>query len=332
MWWLLRDTDSDVTETRVAALDQLLARLRNHKLAAKQLRAVAENGLAIQADLRRSWDPRWEQWMELAERTRSLSDAQWRRYAAQSTTVLIAARPSVVRGEPAPLEIHCFSNHRGAIYDTFCAGGTLYLNDIAVTDLQPSPVPVGVLVLPEKNGGRNGSPQSVRLKATVTASVDRRFRGNRRNMPPGLPTVSFEATATVTWALTDTPPPVRFVTDAGRQSEESSVRITRATWSRLGEVAVTLQLSRLPIPIAADVVARRGSREWVLGSVLLPAGRWHDEDVRCLLPDFDPAADEVILRPNAALTRQVIEPVPEIWATEIPFPVRFRESGPLRHE
>jgi len=328
VWWLLRDTDSEMAETRVTALNELLSRLRDHKLHAKQIRAVAEHGLSIQADVKRPWDTRWEQWMELAERRRSLSEAQWRRYAAQSMRVVIRARPSVVRGEPAPLEIYCFSAHRGGTFEAYWLSGSLYVEDVAVSDLAPSRLPVGVLVLPEPKASRIANWQTARAKVKITA-YPANYRLLRHTELPG---VSFDATAIVTWVLTEAPPPLGVITDAGRQSEESCVVVTRATWSRIGEVAVTLESREPPVSVAADVVIRRNGREWVLGSVLLLAGEQQEEDIRGIVPGFDPAATEVVLRPDPAVARQVIEPISAIWGKEIRFPVRFHETGPLRHE
>jgi hypothetical protein len=98
VWWLLRDDDAE-------AAAELNRRLSLNKLSPAQISQITETALRFQANPKHTWLGGWGDFIEVARDSKSVSDAQWQRYAKQAAVLQLQARPNVRRGDKLPVRI-----------------------------------------------------------------------------------------------------------------------------------------------------------------------------------------------------------------------------------
>jgi hypothetical protein len=105
VWWLISDTTSQDAATRDDAFDELLGRLRAGDLSAAQVKSAAAHALVVQGDVRKTWLPRWGDFVEEAYRGGKLPADSWRTYVRQAPQLRLVATEHFRRRHPAWLEL-----------------------------------------------------------------------------------------------------------------------------------------------------------------------------------------------------------------------------------
>jgi hypothetical protein len=99
--WLLRETN--VANSRDAAMRQLISRLTQRRLSNPDLRTLAHHALAHQGDRSQTWLPEWGTFLETAYAQGDLTDTEWNQYCRQGADVLaLDCRDTLHKGRPVP--------------------------------------------------------------------------------------------------------------------------------------------------------------------------------------------------------------------------------------
>ena len=108
---LLPQCKSTDTSRRDPALNELLAALINGRPTTQQWARATTAALDVQGDPHSAWTSAWGDLIETAFDKKHLSDADWRRYAAQAWPGMfgLRVRTTVRRGDPLPFWVDCYA-------------------------------------------------------------------------------------------------------------------------------------------------------------------------------------------------------------------------------
>jgi hypothetical protein len=108
-WYLLRETHAPDAATRLAALNELHARLTVKQLDRRQVGRLVDRVMAVQADASQPWVNVHGDIIELARANGHVDHDQWVKYAERSVAnfAKLDVRPRVRRGDPAVHVLRC---------------------------------------------------------------------------------------------------------------------------------------------------------------------------------------------------------------------------------
>ena len=105
VWWLLNDASASDPVARDEAFTELTLRFRGGRLSDTRLEQVVDRALALQADRRRTWLPRWGDFVEEAYRAGRVPADTWRTYVRNAPEFELVATERFKRGDRAWLEL-----------------------------------------------------------------------------------------------------------------------------------------------------------------------------------------------------------------------------------
>ncbi len=98
-WWLIAKAKSLDASKSTSALDELITRLKDDKLADDVVDSLVLDALAIQADVKHLWVHQWGDIVTTARSKGLVNDDAWRTFARQAVGPELIARPAIVEGD-----------------------------------------------------------------------------------------------------------------------------------------------------------------------------------------------------------------------------------------
>jgi hypothetical protein len=341
-WWLMSQARGHDVAARDAALAEMSARLKAGKLSQRQIDALADLALDLQADPARPWSDVIGEAVGAARDAGKLPREKWLRYARQATVLQLTTRATLRRGDLLVAELtwapprvargHLFYAELGPA--ELCVGSTrVGAHESVFRAAVSRDRGVGPLRIPIRLHPAEGVAALADGPHTLRCLV--RYRIDEPRPPPAsLVDEPAEVTAPFT-LLPAGAATVRVTTDpALRPAVEKAVRLNNLYIDRTGRPGVALSLAGYvsadapPTGLSFHVFVRTGGREWDLGAVNLPAGKsgsqWYGRELKDL-PGFpgDATTVDVVLRPSPDHAVNSVE-LTEIWGVEV-----VRENVPV---
>ncbi len=356
-WWWLRATAKGLDETRSrAALDELITRIKDEKLAADVVGSLVQSTLAIQADFEHPWLPQWGDVVAAARSKNLVSDDAWRTFARQAVVPQLVIRPEIVQGDVvaakfllhkrAPSEEvlvvrvrHLESRLGDQTYDLRsntrsqlnldCRSGAPSHSRFIEFDFSGR----GRVAHAGSHGVADVEPGSYIFETSWQVEISEGTIGmNGVTTGETLCSETFETEAAVT-VLPRGSETVEVVSDESlRAAVEASLhlyRVDAAPGPRSAGAGVdsssrttttahgTVFMEVIPIDLAFDVLLRAGDREWPIGQI--DSDMMHSRSYPTFLGSADGlegARVDVVLRPSRAAARRTTS-ITRIWGGEI---------------
>lgn len=322
VWWLGMEAGAG-GPTAEAALDELLRRLSAGLLAPSDIGGLVADGLAAQGDAARPWEPKWGELIEKARAAGQVSPAEWERYGRQAIAggLWLEVRPRVARGDPIP----AWLRHRGArvgessslairIDEQVDVVGPVSDSHRGSGGFGASPTSGGGLGHSMRPSAEEWSqvaegPQElehrVRVRVTegwgdnaaVVATEQMTLKAGFEVVPADKPTVAF---------VTD--PALRPAVEAALRPQELVMQAN--------QVSSTIHVDSASVGRAFNVVARRGDREWPLGSINAAPGKSTGYSIHGEMEGFEGDRVDLVLRPSLEVAKGTTD-VFEVWGEEV---------------
>lgn len=328
VWLLSRETASNDRAAADAAAAELLGRVRADKLSHKQLAAVVDRALDLQADADAHWPVALGDLIEHAWSRGMIRQEQIGLYARQATDALtMEFRQTTVAGSPWPILLtlpggragNGVGIHLAERWDEILVGG--------VRVSQPASGFTGFFNVQSAGSGSMGydytldvepGEHEVRGRWTIRA-----VEGFDLKAEP-LAEWTIERTGRVT-VLPPDADLIRLRRDESlREQIRKAISIDRLEAYDYGRGLMAngmIQVRSAPIGLGFDVVWRVGDREWDAGKIAVQAGTNQGVGLHGELKGFDADTDvvTVILRPSVDAALRSLS-VNEIWDGELIFP------------
>lgn len=332
-WNTIKPTPLLVIETRGgdadrvdAALEELTSRLEGGRLAQRRIDELAGRALAVQADDEQRWSTRWGDFVESAIVGGHLTDRQTQRYFAQGVRVSLSARRRVEHGDTFPCHVVVRTDRLGNAR-TFA---------VRIESGQHLTI-----------AGPDGSVRSLRTGGGMTMigaqSIGMFGTSHEIDLPPG----EYRATARVEFQILDgfgSGAPVLATIEvqrvtgfevvpsgeaaiATRSNPEFDERVREAVEVRQLEITSFRDAPQLqgfvytdspPLPLAFDVYARDGEREWMVGNFTSSAPGRAGRNFMGPAEGFDGDTVTIILRSSTEAAKTDVS-ITEIWEGELIF-------------
>ena len=335
VWLLTREFVSGDPLVRRPAATELLLRLGNGRLGKGQIDNLTSKAIAFQGDRSRTWDPAWGNVVEGARAAGHLSDDAWARYARQAPQIGLEVRPAQDRGAASlPYWIvHAAArvgDSSSLALRNDSRGMTIWVSDVELPDENGWSLNTGGL---SANGnGKSGrgielkpvlgrlkdGPQTLRMKGTVDL-ID--GRAGDTGSTPAIAQLPIDLT--VPWVLepADRPTVTLNKDPSHRPGVEGGLVLDRVRIepgsSQQDYLQSSVTVRGVPVGVGYRVVARRGDREWPLGTFACPAGTTnHSFGMGNQVKEPLPETVDVVFIPDretAARTTNTFE----IWDGEI---------------
>ncbi len=348
-WLLLWETGTSNAARLDGVINELHARWSRGELSDGAVRTLIADGLARQGDPNAAWPVQWSNLIEDAILQGKVSKEDTLLYFQQAVKATIDWRQRLYSGTSWPVRVSMSEDRAG---DGSSSQSQLWLRrqiktlrvgDVDLASTMRGSISGGTF----SRGGRSASSIAMPLSLPDgTYEVDARWtlsivlRGNDLASAPVIAEWEVHQTGLLEIVPPDVPLIALSTNDRDRQIMSSSIerirlRLITSPSGRTG-LSGTLEMRPCPVAIAADVVARIGDREWVLGRIAHTGVTSHQFLLGQAnrLTDFPDDATHVtiILRPSieAAMTDPVIN---TIWAEPIDVPtveierIRTRDPG-----
>ena len=328
-WMLLDEAESGRAGASDRALAELSARVGDGRLAGRAADRVIERALAMQGDESSAWTRAWGDLLGRAWGAGLLSDAQVARFVTQAFVADFTVRERVHAGGQVPVWLEVRSR---------AGSGDLGVMGTAVFDAMSVGESVGdgtfrfSFMLPGSGSSSGMGGTAMTLAEAVGPGVyDARLPVRVEFVERGRPDVVIGAIeheyVRRLEVVAPDEPLVTMVTDAtllDGVSGELTAILTEGPRRR----HIALDVGRLPIAIAGEVVLLAGGEEVELGTV----SRGADNPVRYRMTfgvasDVDLGGAVVEIRPSSEVALRTTDLV-EIWGETIELPITREGSGP----
>lgn len=324
-WMLLSDLDSTNPKVADSATNELTVRIDLGRLSDSQVAALAERGLAKQADRSGAWDMRWGQLVESGRDRGAVTDEQWKRYVDQSLAISLRIRPTVRLGDAAPVMLE---------WNGARVGGALPLRH-QVTLKQ---VKVGIATASTNAAGAEG-----KLDADAVGWVLAMLEPGQLAAAKAGEKLPVEAVATLkVWR--DKSAPSAVVVERVLRGELEVVDRQGGALTVLQDPALRLPVRRAVLPqqllvtamrdgkptvqaeglmtdagvnLAFDVLLQIDAQRWPLGSLVLRKGVSGSWELPATVIDAPvPGKAQLVLSPSESASRRTVD-VTHLWPEEI---------------
>ncbi len=324
VWLLLRETAGKDVQVRDAALAELFRRVSAKAMPAGTLKAVLDRALRAQADVKKPWVPAWGDIVELAHSQGQISPDQWSLYIKQAPQIVFRVRPQIRQGAPLPIARDftarvgkrgtAFVKRRGTaaniggfVSDDYAGRGL----DMAMLDITQN---THASVIPSND------PALIKLatgRHTLNWSLDQWVYDKApKDFADPMPSIAF--------GHHDFHPEFEIVAEPTvtlRAQPELKERVAKSILPRLlhlpgNAVGGGIAVQSSPVPVAFEIILRRGDREWKAGELAAassPKQQWFGVDAKAA--EFEDTCD-VILRASRAPAERTLD-LTEVWDGEI---------------
>lgn len=336
-WLLLWETGTSNAARLDSVINELHARWLRGELSDAAVQTLIADGLARQGDSNATWPVQWSNLIEDAILQGKVSKEDAARYFQQAIQATIDWRQRIHSGTSWPVRVSMSEDRAG---DGSSSQRQLWLRrrikTLRVGDVDLAPAMRGSISGGTfSRGGRSASSIAMPLSLPDgTYEVDARWtlsivlRGNDLDAASALAEWEVRQTGLLEIVSPDVPLVVLSTNDRDREVVSSSIERIRlrliTSPDGRAELFGTIEMGPSPVAIAADVIARIGDREWVIGRIVHTGvtSQHFSLGQGNRLTDFpiDAMHATIILRPSveAAMTDPVIN---TIWAEPIDVPV-----------
>lgn len=285
VWWLRWEANGANAVTSEAALVELDRRMDNQRLTPTEMSLLAQDALAMQADLGRPWHEKWGELFEQARATGAVSDADWSSYAMQAALsgLTFEVRPKVRHGDPIPFRSQRSGSRIGP-HERFYVNVKTLETEVAGIKRKGGNGYGGSL----SANSRGSSSSAIQLQedqwervpvgaATFTQRVALEVRDSHGSGSKLL--ASKEETRVRTFKVMPADhQPVRFTNDPSlaqqvKQSLSAQPLRVRKSYRDGLELMARISLNEPPVDVAFKVTAKVGDQSWEIGSVKCRAGK-----------------------------------------------------------
>lgn len=322
LWMLRADAQSRSGAVSDAALTEVNARLTASKLSDGQISSFADVALDMQGNRAIAWNVKCGDFIEAAQKTKKLSDAQWKRYAQQAPDFQITFRPRVRRGDLLAARNKEGPSRVGSGYPMlvgWCRKGVINVSgheirdDDVISKRQVADGKFGVEgscwfdIAPILDKLSDG-PQTVVI--TAGAQV---FESYDATEPLGTRPIRFTGTFVLTPA---DEPTVKVISDPSlRAAVERAVKVKRISVE--GDSLYTVYTVGGPVALSYEILMRSDGKETLIGgftwqpnSLVLSYGNYSTFKKPML------RVADIIFRPNYEYPLKTID-IFEMWDGEI---------------
>jgi hypothetical protein len=322
---LLADAGSTSYVVASAAQDRITALMKAGQLLDGHVNTLTEAALAAQAAPARGNATEWMlDFLGRRAAEQKLSDARRNKFFEQAMPPKLTVRPDMIAGESVPFWVR-FGGRAPKDDEGWYSRDSMI--SFQIDDEKPQPqgsygAGNGLSLGGTGSSARVKRPGEHVLKVTLETAT---FRGNKhpdRDTPP-----FWSRTITLTAPFKALPNDTRDYITLRDEPERAdairrAVKIDQVRSKRTGldRLAMNVQVSRPPVNVSFDVIARHAGKEYLLGGVYCNAG----EDNGAFGPYTDKfplgvAKVDVILRSSEKVARGTVD-LYEIWKGELVFP------------
>jgi hypothetical protein len=328
--YVLRQARSAVPQDRNLAIAELLRRVREGKVSDARLAALVDEQLDVQADIKQPWIATRGDIVETARQQKKLADEKWHQYLRNIEHFRLTARAKVRRGDELPYVVADRGPRLGSKSEVRCKPRLVIPPGQLAEVPKVPPAEWPWFITLQDFGGFSINYTSKldpdRLSTAPDGEQTLKVQWHLDVWEPGAaldgtPTVTVDREMSTTWTLVPadaaTMEAVKDDPDL-HQRMKQRIRVRPLYFeeeSGPDELYTYIDADSLPVPLAHNVYARSGKREWLLTTLCGTSGHSTSHHV----DGFDVDVVDVVFRPDPKAAISTID-LTRYWDGELVIP------------